>query len=171
MPDKVFCGADEAGSFIYTRWRDWGGGFQRKQVVFLDFSPAVCGAPKLKMYEQLVRKWKLHGFVSMYIYAHKNVIPSRLKTIKGSIGPLNDIRLSQWGELAKYVVAVWSQAVEPKRLLEVYQAINRPIHCLARTVDGYPTLPVTSEVLAPTELLWSPSMNKPPRKKKATAGR
>jgi hypothetical protein len=142
-------------------WRAWGEGMSRctpagwkRSVMFIGLNPSKADERTddmtIKKCVGFASQWGYQGIYMFNLYTHITTYPSELLTVSLPVrNPNNDNLLSYYGKRVGLAVACWGGVSKQlrekleweKRIEEVRQVIELPLHCLGVTSDGFPRHP------------------------------
>lgn len=149
-------------TYRYSLWRKWDWPGFKGQVVFIGLNPSIADEvkpdPTIKRCMRFVQDWSYGELLMLNAYAFVATEPKDMKAASDPIGKGNDTALWLCTMHADLIVAAWGVLCDRARAKAVCERINRPIHCLGKTKDGFPKHPLYLRADTKPELFWEPKL-------------
>ncbi len=159
--NTIYSGAEfsECNKYRYSLWRRWEPA--AKQVMFIGLNPSTADEtnddPTIRRCVNFSRLWGFGGIMMVNAYAFRATDPKEMLRCLSPVGSLNDEHLKTCSDISSMVVAAWGVHCTNTRAARIFGVLNRTIHCLGQTKDGFPKHPLYLKSTTQTQVLWEPT--------------
>lgn len=98
--------------------------------------------PTIRRCINFARDWGFGCLVMANAYAYRSTDPKGLWSVDDPVGPENDDALQSLAQMAGMVLVAWGVNCKPERQEQVLELLDRPVHCLGTTKEGFPKHPL-----------------------------
>ena len=140
-------------TYRYTLWREWVGG--EGYAMFIGLNPSTADEksddPTIRRCVAFAKAWGYTALCMTNIFSFRATDPRDMMIQADPVGPDNNKYLLEMSKEAGVIVAAWgTNGTHKGRGAEVISMIERPLHCLGLTKQGYPAHPLyLRKTLAP----------------------
>lgn len=145
----------------YTLWRFWEPEPARL-MAFVGLNPSTADEtandPTVTRCIGYARRWGFDGMFMLNAFAFRATQPRDMKAAADPNGPGNDEALQRISDQCELIVAAWgTHGAYLNRGQQVCRLLNRPLHCLKQTKDGFPGHPLYLRRDAEPVIFWEPT--------------
>lgn len=146
--------------YRYALWREWEPSSPANRIAFVGLNPSTADEaaddPTIRRCIRFAKDWGYHGLVMLNAYAFRATDPKDMQKAADPIGPDNNAKLVEYGDMCGSIIAAWGVHCSPSRAETVCKLFGTKVHCLGKTKNGSPKHPLYLKATCRPEPFWSP---------------